>query len=683
MGQKQPHIPHPEMAKLPYLGFHTVTRMQPRQLVGIGARKSRELVIPRLPVDFDRYYERRVPRDPGVHREALDENTSLLRNCLDPTTRKQFRSRARGAADGQPTFLNRTLRITDIDGVNDSRTSIDSVAINWYDDRFEEEPLLWPLKLYAFEPLAWTVLGVDPREDGDVPKRLQSSLDDWIESWVETVEIGHRGYLRGAWTPWAVSIRILHWSRYLAWRNQGTGCESDDGVDRLLRRELYRNALFLRKHVEWDVGGNHLIENGAALVVAGVLFSERAWVDHGESILVHAANTQFLDDGAHFERSPMYHVLTLTRLLTVCDLLDRSSRTVPEVLSTTTEEATTFLQFLRPPDGRIPLLNDAVYGQALPLDCCLGYAETLGFDEGSDTDRGTTVESGTEGGTTFDSDTASGQTAEHTAGYQWLRTDAGAMLFDGGPVGPPHLPGHSHSDTLSFLLWLGGQPIVTDTGTFGYVSGSRRDYARGVRGHNTIQVGDIEPIALGGKYLMGPRPTPTVRRETGPVTLVEGRYDAAPYGGASYTHHRAVYAGDDWWLVWDTVDGHDRSAVRGRIHLHPEVEPSLTTEGTVRLQYDGSARTAFVYPLAGTRPGITTGPYFPQFGVAWDRDVLELHADTGETEPATVGFLATGQSVDRVRIEMESDSSVPSTLQTDDDVSRLPERRLLRPQPGW
>lgn len=81
------HPPLPALTRLPYLGFHTVARMQPRQLAGIGVRTSRELLLPRLPVDFDQSYERDVPSDPAVSPDALAENTATLRDCLDAAAR--------------------------------------------------------------------------------------------------------------------------------------------------------------------------------------------------------------------------------------------------------------------------------------------------------------------------------------------------------------------------------------------------------------------------------------------------------------------------------------------------------------------------------------------------------------------------------------------------------------------
>lgn len=625
-----------------YLRAHTAAGMEPRQLAGIVERKSREFFLPRLTVDFDRLYERRVPDDPAVHLDAIAENIATLRACIDEQTRSGYRDRARSAADGTPDFLNRTLRIAD------------GADVNWYDERFETLPL-WRMKLYAFQPLSWLCRGFEPKTTN--VSELRSTFDGWIENWMESVVIGDRNYLRYAWTPWAVSLRIISWSRYLGWRRECGGRDTTE-FERSFRRELYKNALFLENHVERDVGGNHLIENGAALVVAGLLFEERSWVDTGKSILSEAATEQFLDDGCHFERSPMYHVLTVTRYLTVCDLLDRSGRPVPAELRWVAERATEFLEYLRPPNGHIPLLNDSVYGQALPLDSCLEYAAALGFD-----------------GSPGQSTASGGAEPLGESGYRWLRAEGGAMLVDGGPVGPPHLPGHSHSDTLGVLLWLDDQPIITDTGTFGYESGYYRQYARGVRGHSTVQVGDTEPIALGGKYLMGPRPEPTTRFRNGTVSVFEGKYRAKPVGGSAYTHRRAVFTGEDWWVVRDSVGGHDNRVVRSSLHLHPDVVPSIEPTGRIRLDTGGETR-AFVYGLESAGSTVTTGQYFPRFGVATSRSVIELHADVARSDPATFGFLVTQRDLPVDAVETTSEGSSLTHLRLAEDTHRLPTESL-------
>lgn len=594
-----------------YLGYHTLTRMQPRQLAGIARRKLYGAVLPRLPVDSESWYERAIPAQPPVRSEPIASNNQTLRESLSEATKSEYERKATQAATGAPTFMNQTLNVES------------GQTIAWEDDRFEKLPHLWSLKLYAFQPLYWLCRAVEP---GDAA--LQKQFDRWIADWIETQSIGQSRYLRREYTPWAVSLRIMNWSRYLAWRDDDS---PDNGFERSFKRAMYKNALFLNNHIEWDVGGNHLIENGAALVIAGTLFQNPEWTEAGNSVLKQAAKTQFLPCGYHFERSPMYHLLVTMRYLTVCDLLDSAGQQPPALFTQTAEEGVAFVQFLRPPDGQIPLLNDAVHGQSVPLDDCLRYASALGVGP--------------------EPDEQSQSTQEKTAGgYHWLDTKIGRLLIDGAPVGPAHLPGHSHSDTLSLLLWINGQQLLTDTGTAGYVSGFERGYARGVQGHSTVQVGETEPIPIGGKYLMGPRPTPETRFYPGDLSLFEGRYSATPYRASGYTHLRRVYAGDHWWLLRDTVTGHENRTVTSRLQLAPELTATIHSGGRVRIEMTDDT-SVFVYPLKSTAVSLRTGPYFPRFGESRQRTVLELEQNETAGKPIETGFVITEADHEHVSVE--------------------------------
>jgi len=631
--------------------------MRPRQVAGVAERTARQFLVPRLPVDFDAGYRRRVPPNVGLRLGPFAGNAALLRDCLGPDTRAAARGRAREAAAGSPSFMNRSLAVATGGGVD------------WYHDRLDDLPRLWRLKLYGFQPLADAVLGFDP--DAAAARDPREAFDGWLRDWMGNVAIGGTGYLRRAWTPYAVSLRIQRWARYLAWRDAAGA--PDDGFRAAVGRETYKNALFLEAHVERDVGGNHLFENAAALVAAGVLFDADRFLETGLDVLAGAADRQFLADGCHFERSFMYHVLCLARLLTVRDLLGRVGRPVPDRVTAAAQAATGFLANARPPDGRIPLLNDAVYGEALPLDACLAYADGIGVDP---------TRPATDTGTAGAGDAVPPRTGgAEASGYRWLRTDDGAMLVDGGPVGPPHLPGHAHSDTLTVLLWIDGRKIVTDTGTFDYEAGDRRQYARGVAAHNTVQVGNAEPVALGGRFLMGPRPEPTTRfergSESGSVSLFEGRYAAAPIGGAGprYVHHRAASAGDRWWLVRDGVWGDVGAPVAGRLHLAPGIDPTVEPGGAVRLDdADDGRPVAVVRPLGGATPTVTAGEYFPRFGVAVERSVLELAVDERGAGPARLGFLVTPPGVRAEPVDVGPDG-LPAAVDAG-GVRRLPEPQL-------
>jgi uncharacterized heparinase superfamily protein len=577
---------------------HTLTRLKPAQVFGMAERTARNTVLARLPVDFDERYDDAVPERLSVATAPLEADLDVLRRELSDSTVRSFQRRSRRAANGEVTFLNGTVQL-------DSPANPD-----WYDHGAERYPLLWSLKLYAFEPLRWVVLGYEGPQEA--PEEVVAVFDQWVRDWTNSVGIGRSGYLRSAWTPWAVSLRIQTLSRYLVWRTGGSKEGVPEGLSEALAGEVYRNSLFLANHVEGDVGGNHLVENGLALLMAGLLFPEtdESWFSTGNSILGRTGAKQFLSDGGHYERSPMYHAIVTTRYVTACSLLAASERTAPTWLTAMTKQAVAYLRYLSPPDERLPLYNDAVFGQSLPLTACLGYAGAVGF--GAD-DRPVPSHSPMGGET----------------GYYWLDTDHGQLLVDGGPVGPSNLPGHSHNDMLSVLLWVDGQRVLTDTGVYDYADNERRQYARSVAGHNTVQVGETEPIEIGGKYLMGARTEPTADYEGADPTLFRGQYETAATAPASYRHDRTILASDGWWLVRDELQGPDTETEPSvsRLHFHPEVAVTIEDSGTVRATgSDENSVLLSVYPLGASDVRTTTTEYFPEFGVTEERQTLELEA---------------------------------------------------------
>ena len=607
--------------------YRTVRNMEPEQLLGVADRTLRQLVVPSLPVDADQWYERQVPSGLAIRPGPIRGNTTTLRRCLGSETRAEYRERADETVDGTVTLLARSVSVAGEDGVG------------WLDDAVLDPPAMWALQFHGFEFLSWATLGYDGSE---ACPTVVGTLADWLADWddAEATDIGAPGYLRRAWTPHAVSLRVIHLARLCAWVRRDTGIEA------LAARLVYRNAAFLSNHVEHDVGGNHLIENGAALVVAGTLFDGEgeAWLQQGIDVLVEAGD-QFLDDGGHFERSPMYHAIALTRYLTVVDLLRRQGRSVPTELREVAVEATGFLQRLAPPDGRLPLLNDAVFGEALPMAALFRYADAVGVDA-----------------------TATPGESLPASGYYWLGDGDDRLLVDGGRPGPAHLPGHTHNDGLAVSFWADGTRLLTDSGTPEYAPTSRREYARSVRAHNTVQYGDTEPMSVGGSYLLGRRvePSATVTSADG-VELFDGRYsrEASP----RYTHRRRVYHEDDWWLVWDTVEADTAATMTSRLHVAPDVGVEHVDDGgqpRFELAADDSS-LASVVPLGAQRVTLATSERFPEFGRAESRPKLSL-----QSEGSTVNFGVLLSRTTPGSVAVDHDGAGVAGLSIDDDYRSLP-----------
>lgn len=574
------------------LFYHTLSNMTVRQLAGVLERTVRQKAVPRLPLAFDERYEQQVPDAPTTRPEPVRLATARLRSCLRTAERERYTERLAAVEDGDVTFLNTTLSLAREDGMA------------WRDPALDDQPQLWSIKLYGFEFLRWLVFGLEnPSDNPEAHARCRRWLRDWDTS--PETRIGTEGYLRGTWTPHSVSLRILNLSRYYGWC---VGTETDAAFLSMLRRLIYKNALFLENHIEYEVGGNHLVENAAALVMAGVLFPEtdRDWLETGISIL-ESAQSQFLTDGGHFERSPMYHLIALTRYLTVLDLLKERGQSWPTALTEVAERATGYVRTLRPPDGRIPLLNDSVFGEAIRLDSCLAYSQELGID--SRPCNGVLPDSG----------------------LFWLGEGDDRLLVDGGEFGPPHLPAHSHNDLFAVQWWVDGHRLLTDTGTYHYAPTSRRQYSRSVEGHNTVQVGSTEPVPIGGRYLAGRRPEPRVQyARVGDLTMFDGVYDRYSLPGLSYAHRRRLFATDDWWLVQDKVICDEGPPLRQRLHLHPQasLDDHPGTASGYALQISDES-VAYVLSPDTASVSETTSPYFPEFGNERERSSLLVESASG------------------------------------------------------
>lgn len=594
--------------------IRTANRKSRRQLSGIILRKARNRLIPRLPVDADKWYRRRIPDSLSTDFEAHSFDNHRLRSALSSHERRQYQELSSEFANGMVTFLNRTRRVS-----SPSEITPDS-------KRFSELPRLWLIKSAAFEPFLWGVLGY---ETPDERHEFTDRVDSWLTSYIKKEAIGSRiGYLRGFWAPYAVSLRIINLSRYGAWKG---------GLTEEEKRFLYKNLLFLDNNVEWDVGGNHLIENGAALVVGGYAFPDEGdrFVEKGLDVLKSTASTQFLDDGYHFERSPMYHLEVTERMLTALSILSKHKVHLPGWLIQTVASASDFTEHLRPPDDRIPLLNDTAFGQAHRLETILAYASSIGVDASF---RGDPEESD----------------------LYWFETDETTLLFDAGDSGPERQMAHTHNDPGTILIWKEATRVITDTGVFDYQPGKNRTVSRSVESHNTVQVDETEPVSYGGRFRMsGAVTSRTTTATTDRVSAVTTQYEAGER--EPYQHRRTVYRGNEWLLVWDNVQTEESSYV-SRLHTHPDVSVQRNQKDVALVSEDDSELR--VKPIQADEIDIETGSYFPRFGVEIKRDVVEFR-----TSNRAFGYFVVPQYVG---VELESESPSRLVAHVDGQTTTLP-----------
>jgi uncharacterized heparinase superfamily protein len=402
-----------------------------------------------------------------------------------------------------------------------------------------------------------------------------------------------------AWHPFVASGRLIAWLVARDVLVPHLSRDPEFAAD--LRQGILAHALYLNEHLERDVGGNHLLKNGVALLLAGCAFEgpcANRWRQRASHALERELCRQVLPDGGHYERSPMYHLLVLADLLAALTASGRRDLPVATALANAVRRMQRASRMLVHPDGDIPLFKDAVLGEA-PRPLAL-------------------VGPGTEPG-----DGA----LPHTGYFVLPLSDpapGGLLIADCGPPGPDDLPAHAHADALSFELSVGDRRILVDGGIMGYEPGAMRDHLRGTAAHNTVQMDGQDQSEVWGAFRVGRRAHVTLERWSvdGETRLLVGAHDG--YAHLGVRHQREVQAvPGSGWRVLDTLFGTGHHRADSRLRLHPDLR--WQADGADHLAVDGSGTPLLrVRPIGQPAIAIERGVYAERFNTLREVEVLRL-----------------------------------------------------------
>jgi uncharacterized heparinase superfamily protein len=428
-------------------------------------------------------------------------------------------------------------------------------------------------------------------------------MDDWIRH--------HPPGGGNGWEPYPASLRIVNWiKRHLDGRVL-TDCQ---------RNSLAVQVRWLTQRLEWHLLGNHLFANAKALVLAGLLFDGAEadrWLARGLAIVAAELPEQVLADGGNFERSPMYHAIFLEDML---DLQNAAQVFCGRIPATTVDAwralAARMVAWLRTmchPDGDISLFNDAALGVAPALDALMAYATRLGVPLPA----------------TPAAAHRPAMTALRDSGYIRAESTQAVALLDVAPVGPDHLPGHAHADTLSFELSVFGQRLVVNGGTSCYGLGAERLRQRGTAAHNTLVVNGQDSSEVWGGFRVARRARPfdLVTESDTQGVVVACSHDGYRRLPGQPVHRREWRFRAGGALVRDSVDGRFSTA-EARYHFHPEVHVAADGTDALRLTLPHGEQVRLQVRRGHLR--LEASRYAPAFGQVYDSRCAVVSADNGQ-----------------------------------------------------
>lgn len=420
---------------------------------------------------------------------------------------------------------------------------------------------LWLYNLHYFDDLTAT--------DSTSRKEAHEQL---ILRWIKEnpVMVGN------GWEPYPLSLRIVNWVKWLA--SQPDASPHAETI----KQSLLTQALALERQIEHHILANHLFANIKALLFAGAYFGGRdgdRFLDTGLKLLEQQLAEQFLPDGSHFERSPMYHCILLWDVMDLLHLakvsavrgLDNSA----SALKQTATKGLTWLRAISHPDDRISFFNDSTFGIAPEPSNLKDYASALGIGRKA----------------RFDDETL----LLADSGFWAAKKSAYKLIADVGAIGPTYQPGHAHAEVFSFELSIGIQRLFVNSGISEYGLSAERLRQRSTAAHNTVCLHTEDGRALDNAEIWsGFR----VGRRPKIFGLAHGQdkgssYLLASHNGYRYlsgnpVHTRSFHCCDKEIVIKDTLEpgAPDGVVATAHFHLHPSITCQMT-ENTLHLTDSG------------------------------------------------------------------------------------------------
>lgn len=360
--------------------------------------------------------------------------------------------------------------------------------------------------------------------------------------------ISQTAELSGGLEPYPTSLRIINWIRFLSRHHLQIPV-----IDAHLRAQIR----LLENRLEYHLLGNHLLENGFALLIGALYFQDHERYQKALQLVRSELTEQLHQDGGHYERSPMYHQILLDRLLDVCHLIQNDTwHQSPDADKFLIRQAGRMLGWLCAvtfANGEIPLMNDAAEGIAPTTNQLRAKAKLLGIEPEA--------------------------TPLSDSGFRRLSTSTYELLTNVGNIGPEYQPGHAHADTFSFVLHVKGQPVIVDSGTSTYETNARRQWERSTTAHNTVQIDNIDSSEVWGGFRVGRRANVTLLEDS--PTQIHAQHNGYQY--IDSLHNRQWISTANQLTIVDSISSEQTSTAR--FYLAPGVEPLAISANHLRFSW--------------------------------------------------------------------------------------------------
>lgn len=403
-------------------------------------------------------------------------------------------------------------------------------------------------------------------------ERFLAGAGRWLDAWV-------RGNPVGWGVNWANTMEMAIRAVNLVWAAE---IFQDQKLARRIGPLLLRHGRHIVANLEYSpsLTSNHYLADIVGLLYIGAamrhLPTGRMWLRFSVGALRREVLKQFDEDGANFEGSTGYHRLSTELVLFALLALDRVGIPPPPAVADRLAAALRVLAALRMPDGLLPAVGDDDGGTVVNLTSdrdprnptpLLGIGQAV-LAPATARPSAQEFQQWATGGSGDPAQCVSVAASMPRSGRFVLADAAFWCLVECGDVGQLGNGGHAHNDTLSFVLSVAGQELVTDPGSGFYTRDiSTRNRFRGTRAHATVEIDgeEINPIEDGAVFRLAGVDRPVVEHVnlTGTPQWVTARHAGYRRLADPVTHRRTFELWPERLVVTDEIvcQGRHRAVV--------------------------------------------------------------------------------------------------------------------------
>ncbi|HXA69055.1 MAG TPA: heparinase II/III family protein [Stellaceae bacterium] len=373
-----------------------------------------------------------------------------------------------------------------------------------------------------------------------------------LRTWLER----HDRWHPLVWRADVMGERLYAWIAYA----ELVAPEAGDGaLRRAFLRSLGRQVRHLRPSAGWEAMGL-----GRLAALKGLLAAELALaakdreLDAVLALLEAEATAQILPDGGHRARSPAAQLTALRHLIDARAALRAARIEVPQPLAGAIDRAAPMLRFFRHGDGRLALFNDSQEQEPAQIDLVLARSEAKGRAPAS----------------------------APMSGFERLAAGKSVVIVDCGTPASERWGAEPHAGTLSFEMSHGRERLIVNCGAYRGPKAAWHAALRTTAAHSTLIVADTPSSELDteGRILRHPRAITRERAEQDGSQWISASHDGyKPEFGL--THGRQLFLAQDGEDLRgeDRLSGKPGQSFAIRFHLHPQVQASLTQDGSAAL----------------------------------------------------------------------------------------------------